>query len=217
MPTLAMIIVVGPGQGTERSFTEPVALSCTQPADLPLPRRASRLSFDLLALRARCVEETMGEARLGQAPSQSDWRSLRPSSSQEDLRSTCPRGLRERARHHRARGALHLCGSSGVSRAQARLRDRCRRSRARGTREVEGGAPPRRCASVATRRIETPVVGCSGCCPSNRALASPLPLRSRRHAQEVRRRVLYQVCSGVPSLYQRQTLARSSSQCHPAL
>ena len=67
MPTLAMIIVVR-RSGHRKKFTEPVALSSTQPADLPLPRRASRLSFDLLALRARCVEETMGEARLGQAP-----------------------------------------------------------------------------------------------------------------------------------------------------
>ena len=66
MPTLAMIVVVR-RSGHRKKFTEPVALSSTQPADLPLPRRASRLSFDLLALRARCVEETMGKARLGQA------------------------------------------------------------------------------------------------------------------------------------------------------
>jgi hypothetical protein len=44
-----------------KEFTEPVALSSTQPADLPLPRRAFRLSFGLVALRARCVEEPMGE------------------------------------------------------------------------------------------------------------------------------------------------------------
>ena len=67
VPTLAMIVVVR-RSGHRKKFTEPVALSSTQPADLPLPRRASRLSFDLLALRARCVEETTGEARLGQAP-----------------------------------------------------------------------------------------------------------------------------------------------------
>ena len=36
-----------------KKFTEPVALSSTQPADRPLPRRAFGLSFDLLALRAR--------------------------------------------------------------------------------------------------------------------------------------------------------------------
>ena len=67
VPTLAMIVVVR-RSGHRKKFTEPVALSSTQPADLPLPRRASRLSFDLLALRARCVEEAMGKARLGQAP-----------------------------------------------------------------------------------------------------------------------------------------------------
>ena len=41
-----------------KKFTEPVALSSTRPVDLPLPRTASVLSFDLLALRARCKEET---------------------------------------------------------------------------------------------------------------------------------------------------------------
>jgi hypothetical protein len=35
-------------------FTEPVALSSTQPTDVPLPRSAARLSLDLVALRARC-------------------------------------------------------------------------------------------------------------------------------------------------------------------
>jgi hypothetical protein len=49
-----------------KKFTEPVALSSTQPADLPLPRTALTLSFNLLALRARCVDETMGRS----APSQ---------------------------------------------------------------------------------------------------------------------------------------------------
>ncbi len=92
---------MGAWSGHERKFTEPVALSSTPPADLPLPRRAFRLSFDLVTLRARCVEEPMGEARLGQARSQSDWRSLRPSSNQEDLRRTG--ALSRRSRHHRAR------------------------------------------------------------------------------------------------------------------
>ena len=50
----------------QKEFTEPVALLSTQPDDLPLPRTASGLSFDLLALRARCVEEAMGGSRLGQ-------------------------------------------------------------------------------------------------------------------------------------------------------
>ena len=39
---------------TEKKFTEPVALSSTRPTDRPLPRKALRLSFDLVALRARC-------------------------------------------------------------------------------------------------------------------------------------------------------------------
>ena len=40
---------------TGPKFTEPVALSSTQPADRPLPRRAFELRFDLVALRARCI------------------------------------------------------------------------------------------------------------------------------------------------------------------
>ena len=39
-----------------------VAILSTQPAGLPLPRTASGLSLDLLALRARCVEEAKGES-----------------------------------------------------------------------------------------------------------------------------------------------------------
>src|SRR6266540_4792029 len=38
-------------------FAEPVALSSTQSADRPLPRRALRLSLDLVTLRARRTEE----------------------------------------------------------------------------------------------------------------------------------------------------------------
>src|SRR5213079_110918 len=37
----------------DQKFAEPVALSSTQPADRPLPRRALRLGLDLVALRAR--------------------------------------------------------------------------------------------------------------------------------------------------------------------
>jgi hypothetical protein len=44
---------------TEKEFTEPVALLSTRPSDLPLPRTAARLSFDLLALRARCEAQPM--------------------------------------------------------------------------------------------------------------------------------------------------------------
>ena len=61
----------------ERKFTEPVALLSTQPADLPLPRMAVRRSFNLLALRARCEEEPMGESRRGQVSRPSNCRSLR--------------------------------------------------------------------------------------------------------------------------------------------
>ena len=44
----------------KKKFTEPVALSSTRPGDRPLPRRASRESFDLLALRARCERKPSG-------------------------------------------------------------------------------------------------------------------------------------------------------------
>src|SRR5688572_8092674 len=54
------------GSPTLKEFTEPVALSSTQPADRPLPRRAFELSFDLLALRARCMRDTMGGRWVGQ-------------------------------------------------------------------------------------------------------------------------------------------------------
>ena len=63
-----------------KEFTEPVALLSTRPADLPLPRTALGRSFDLLAVRARCVEEAMGGSRPGQGRSSSDWRSLRRTS-----------------------------------------------------------------------------------------------------------------------------------------
>ena len=65
----------------KRKFTEPVALLSTRPVDLPLPRTASGLSFDLLALRARCDEEPTGGDALGQARPRWKWCSLRPSSS----------------------------------------------------------------------------------------------------------------------------------------
>jgi hypothetical protein len=41
----------------DQKFAEPVALSSTQPADRPLPRRAFRLSLNLVALRARRVDD----------------------------------------------------------------------------------------------------------------------------------------------------------------
>ena len=51
-----------------KKFTEPVALLSTRPTDRPLPRRAFRLSFDLLALRARCVEEPRAWSPIGSSP-----------------------------------------------------------------------------------------------------------------------------------------------------
>jgi hypothetical protein len=57
-------------------FTEPVALSSTQPDDIPLPRSAVRLRFDLLALRARCVDEPMGRRVPSQGAAWADSRTL---------------------------------------------------------------------------------------------------------------------------------------------
>ena len=74
----------------QREFTEPEALLSTRPADLPLPRRTVGLSFDLLALRARCVAETMDGSRPGQDRRESDSRSLRSSSRQSVVVWTVP-------------------------------------------------------------------------------------------------------------------------------
>jgi hypothetical protein len=60
-----------------KDFTEPVALLSTRPSDLPLPRTAARLSFDLLALRARCVEEPMGDRQERQGHLAENCRTLR--------------------------------------------------------------------------------------------------------------------------------------------
>ena len=43
-----------------KKFTEPVALSSAEPTGFPLPRTASRLGLDLLALRARCKGDNNG-------------------------------------------------------------------------------------------------------------------------------------------------------------
>ena len=43
---------------SDQKFTEPVALSSTASADLPLPGTALRSDFVLLALRARCKQHT---------------------------------------------------------------------------------------------------------------------------------------------------------------
>src|ERR671937_1555066 len=52
---------------TLKSFTEPGALSSTASADLPLPRRALRDRFDLLASRARCRRDPRGQYPEAQA------------------------------------------------------------------------------------------------------------------------------------------------------
>jgi hypothetical protein len=44
--------------GWDQKFTEPVALSSTASADLPLPGTAFGSDFVLLALRARCKQHT---------------------------------------------------------------------------------------------------------------------------------------------------------------
>jgi hypothetical protein len=54
----------------DHKFAEPVALSSTQPTDRPLSRRASRLSLDLIALRARRSEHRMRFEELGQVVSE---------------------------------------------------------------------------------------------------------------------------------------------------
>jgi hypothetical protein len=57
---------IGLSASVDQRFAEPVALSFTQPADRSLPRRAFRLGFDLVALRARRTREPRGSADSGQ-------------------------------------------------------------------------------------------------------------------------------------------------------
>jgi hypothetical protein len=73
----------------KKEFTEPVALSSTQPDDLPLPRTTFGLSFDLLALRARCVEEARACRRPGQGGYTVRSRNLRRSSLRRRTDSCC--------------------------------------------------------------------------------------------------------------------------------
>ena len=61
----------------QKEFTEPVALLSTRPGDRPLPRRASRESFDLLALRARCERQPTVAREARQDGSRSVFRILR--------------------------------------------------------------------------------------------------------------------------------------------
>ncbi len=62
---------------TTQKFTEPVALSSTSPVNLWLPPRALGSGFDLLALRARCKNESTGSDVSPQAPSTRICRILR--------------------------------------------------------------------------------------------------------------------------------------------
>ncbi len=48
--------------GSDQKFAEPVALSPAQPTDRPLPCRAFRLNLDLVALRARRVDDLTDHA-----------------------------------------------------------------------------------------------------------------------------------------------------------
>jgi hypothetical protein len=75
---------------SDQRFTEPVALLSTQPDDLPLPRTASGLSFNLLALRARCVEEPMHLRPEGQDSPAPDYRTLRRFSTRKECAGAAP-------------------------------------------------------------------------------------------------------------------------------
>src|SRR4029079_9379336 len=68
-----------PGRGPppRRKCPEPVALSSTRPADLPVSLRAFELSFDLLALRARCRGEPTVARNAGQGRPSPDVCNLR--------------------------------------------------------------------------------------------------------------------------------------------
>src|SRR4051812_38304587 len=70
--------------GRDQKFTEPVALSSSEPGDFPLPRTVSRLGLDLLALRARCK----GDSTAGR-------------DSAQGCRRSGPRYLRELLYAHR--------------------------------------------------------------------------------------------------------------------
>jgi hypothetical protein len=76
----------GSSTTTRKEFTEPVALSSTQPTNRPLPRRALRLSFDLDALRARCTQEAKRSAGVLQARNRPDLRKVRTFSCSWSLR-----------------------------------------------------------------------------------------------------------------------------------
>ena len=64
-------------KGPTQKFTEPVALSSTFPVNLRLPPTALGSGFDLLALRARCKNESTASARVGLASVRADTRICR--------------------------------------------------------------------------------------------------------------------------------------------
>src|SRR5919108_5294390 len=70
-----------------KEFAEPVALSSTEPTDLPLPRTTARLGFVLLALRARRKRDPKRHVRVGQGACEGIGRYLRTF-------SLCDRGTR---------------------------------------------------------------------------------------------------------------------------
>ena len=61
----------------DQKFTEPVALSSTASADLPLPGIASGGDFVLLALRARCKQHTNALAQMVKGVEKGQVRKLR--------------------------------------------------------------------------------------------------------------------------------------------
>src|SRR5215203_3622363 len=76
----------------DQKFTEPVALSSSEPGDFPLPRTVSRLGFDLLALRARCKGEVTARCGGAQGRRRRGWRYLRTllrAQPESALRAAC--------------------------------------------------------------------------------------------------------------------------------
>ena len=115
----------------DHGFAEPVALSSTEPTDFPLPRTASRLGFDLLALRARRRSESTARPGCGFKPRAGEkGRSLRGRRAREGhgpngqrRSATCSRlditplivRARERARARASDGARGSGAGPGAS------------------------------------------------------------------------------------------------------
>jgi len=107
---------------SNQRFAEPVALSSTQPADRPLPRRALRLSLDLVALRARRTEEPKRLRCLGQV-ARATFRSICAATARRLVRITAPGAngaiTKGRYGHTPMRGLLLLGLAPAVAAAQA--------------------------------------------------------------------------------------------------